>query len=150
MARAYIDFKVNLPDTTGDIIDPQLEYIDFYNSKRGISMRIDCNGESDWKISDQQFSCRWKGLEARIEVDGEDSGEEWNDFSKDDLELLKDMEVDEVGVYTGNLEFKNPLRIKNIDINIVYGDDELKFHNDTVNLDVFGEDGGKEQVENPA
>ncbi|MBO6307321.1 MAG: hypothetical protein J6N70_00495 [Oribacterium sp.] len=150
MARAYIDFKVNLPDTTGDIIDPQLEYIDFYNSKRGISIRIDCNGESDWKISDQQFSCRWKDLETRIEVDGEDSDEEWNDFSKDDYDLIKDMKVTEIGIYTGDVGFENPLHIEDISLSIVLDDDEIKFHEDTVNLDVFGEEGEKEQIENPA
>ena len=109
-------------------------------------MRIDCNGESDWFVKDQRLSCRWKDLE----TNNMDEEWEWNNFSKEDFELLKDMEVDEVGIYIGNLDFKNPLHIKNIDINIVYGDDELNFHNDTINLDVFGEEGKKEQVENPA
>ncbi len=66
MARLYFGFQTNIEHRNMELNAPQLDTL-IFKTKEGLTLSIECDFESDWDLSRDILSGRWKGLAYRVE-----------------------------------------------------------------------------------
>lgn len=159
--RMYFDFDVNLPDT-GDAyhgrLTPSVDYIRFKSKDERLIISIE-GGESDFGVNNEEYSARFKELRFYVDYNG-DIADKYKDFynkykdiytdgyvREEDIknldklmEILKESELDEIGLYVDDFDFTNPLRAKNLEVEIQDGEESYNFSKEDITLEEYGED----------
>ena len=142
MARMYIDFEINLPDTSEKVPSPIVDYITFFIPDKGYYMQVDCHGESESGVKAGTYGARFKGLESQLETVDE-TIHEWEDLTEDEFELLRGAKLDALGLYIYEQRYAHPLKPKNLEVEIEFGEKKLSFSSEgDFALDIHGESSG--------
>lgn len=143
MSRLYYGMNSNLQPSDGEHTTPYIDYFAFDNKEKKLHISVSCNMDHDWGCgTDNVLSGRFKGLEVAITDYDDNEIHEYEEMTDEDFELLKDSVLYEVGMY-----FPNPSvyddgfypKVKNIDINIMNGDDEINFKSKTIDVISYGD-----------
>ncbi len=99
MARMYVNFKINAPDTAAGKPTLQMEHINF-RAKDGSLITVGCDGDADFGVENGEYDARYKGLEYKIEDrEGKELLEYGDEPSDDQLKALMEAEPESILFY---------------------------------------------------
>lgn len=152
--RMYFDFDINLPDT-GDAyhgrLTPSVDYISFRSKDDKLIISVE-GGESNFGVNNEEYSARFKELRFCVDYNG-DIANEYKDIYTDNdylykkdiknfdklMEILKESELNEIGLYVDDFDFDNPLKAKNLEVEIQDGEKSYNFSKEDIALEEYGE-----------
>ncbi len=149
MARLNVEFRVNLPDTDYESdknLTPMLDSIAFRTKDEGIIITVE-GKESSWWVENGIYHGEFKYVQCTAEGEYD---HDWEGLSEKDYSILECSKPYEVHLYLDDIRFKNELVGHALKGNISFGDKSLDFCAERFDIDAYGENNVKMEIENAA
>ncbi|MCR5396563.1 MAG: hypothetical protein K6E64_03745 [Lachnospiraceae bacterium] len=137
MSRAYFSFKTNLPDWSKDIATPNVDYFAFH--KDDLTISVGCCGWSEFGVTNGIYEGRFTDLEMAIEANDGETIQEWEPMTEENFKLLEGAEMYEIGIYIPEVEYSNPIKGKELSLEIEFGELSWKFKMSDMPIEEIGD-----------
>lgn len=151
MSRMYYSFDVNLPNSDnkqwkGEMTLPSVDYIAFETQDEIISIDAFENG---FHIENGIYIGDMKNLWVCIEGGKYDTHGEYVQKMKDEyFELLKNAKPYEIGLFISDYKFTKPIKSRNLNVKIIYGDEEMIKNANPISILYYGDEVETIEVDN--
>lgn len=125
MSRAFFAFKTNLPDYSKEIATPNVDYFAFHKGNLNIS--VGCCGWSEYGVTNGIYEGKFTDLDMSIDTNDGETLQEWQPMTEENFKLLEGAELYEIGVYIPEVEYSNPIKGKELSLEIEFGELSWKF-----------------------
>lgn len=151
MSRMYYSFDVNLPNSDseqwkGEMTLPSVDYIAFETQDEIISIDAFENG---FHIENGIYIGDMKNLWVCIEGGKYDTyGEYVQKMKNEYFELLKNAKPYEIGLFINDYKFTKPIKSRNLNVKIIYGDEEMIKNANPISILCYGDEVETIEVDN--